>query len=148
MKADDLMVGDIVLRKGKPVQIVSTSGITYSFGQQDITIYQGKGNGLESHTMRGVAPMRLSEKLLKALGFAPSVSPDEWVYEDTAKRIDICVDYMQYDHWWVVVRHGHSKQTNNYQYFEGFADYLHLLQQILRFCCIDIGIDYEKIKDL
>lgn len=29
MKADELMVGDIVLRKGKPVEIVSTSGITY-----------------------------------------------------------------------------------------------------------------------
>ena len=26
MKANDLMVGDIVLRKGKPVEIVSTSG--------------------------------------------------------------------------------------------------------------------------
>ena len=33
MKADELMVGDIVLRKGKPVEIVSTSGIEYSFGQ-------------------------------------------------------------------------------------------------------------------
>ena len=38
MKADELMVGDIVLRKGKPVEIVSTSDIEYSFGQQDITI--------------------------------------------------------------------------------------------------------------
>ena len=69
MKADELMVGDIVLRKGKPVEIVSTSGIEYSFGQQDITIYQGKGNGLESHTMRGIAPMRITERLLVALLF-------------------------------------------------------------------------------
>ena len=72
MKADELMVGDIVLRKGKPVEIVSTSGIEYSFGQQDITIYQGNGNGLESHTMRGIAPMRITERLLVALGFASS----------------------------------------------------------------------------
>ena len=44
MKADELMVGDIVLRKGKPVEIVSTSGIEYSFGQQDIT-EGGAGQG-------------------------------------------------------------------------------------------------------
>ena len=43
MKSDELMVGDIVLRQGKPVEI-----------------YQGKGNGLESHTMRGIAPMRIT----------------------------------------------------------------------------------------
>ena len=148
MKADELMVGDIVLRKGKPVEIVSTSGIEYSFGQQDITIYQGKGNGLESHTMRGIAPMRITEKLLTALGFASSVAPNEWIYEDSEKRIDICVDHTELDHWWVCVRHGHSKQTDNFQYFEGFADYLHLFQHILRCCQIDIGICYDKVKDL
>ena len=148
MKADELMVGDIVLRKGKPIEIVSTSGIEYSFGQQDITIYQGKGNGLESHTMRGIAPMRMSEKLLLAIGFSYGVSPNEWVYEDSEKRIDICVDHTELDHWWVCVRHGHSKQTDNFQYFEGFADYLHLFQHILRCCCIDIGICYDKVKDL
>ena len=148
MKSDELMVGDIVLRKGKPVEIVSTSGITYSFGQQDITIYQGKGNGLESHTMRGIDPMRITEKLLMALGFASSVSPNEWTYEDSEKRIDICVDHTELDHWWVCVRHGHSKQTDNFQYFEGFADYLHLFQHILRCCQIDIGICYDKVKDL
>ena len=66
MKADELMVGDIVLRNGKPVEI-------------DITIFQGKGNGLESHTMRGIAPMRMKERLLMALGFTSSVSPTEWI---------------------------------------------------------------------
>ena len=123
MKADELMVGDIVLRKGKPVEIVSTSGIEYS-------------------------PMRITERLLMALGFASSVSPNEWVYEDSEKRIDICVDHTELDHWWVCVRHGHSKQTDNFHYFEGFADYLHLFQHILRCCQIDIGICYDKVKDL
>ena len=50
MKADELMVGDIVLRKGKPVEIVSTSGIEYSFGQQDITIRSEEHTSeLQSH---------------------------------------------------------------------------------------------------
>ena len=51
MKADELMVGDIVLRKGKPVEIVSTSGIEYSFGQQDNT--NGAGQGGNGGTQGG-----------------------------------------------------------------------------------------------
>jgi len=146
MKAEELMVGDIVLRRGKPVEIVSTSGIEDSLGQY-ITFYQGNGNGLKSHTMWGIAPMRITEKILTALGFASS-SPTEWTYEDSEKRIGICVHRMGPGHWWVCVHHGHSEQHDNFQYFEGFADYLHLFQHILRCCQIDIGICYDKVKDL
>jgi len=146
MKSDELMVGDIVLRRGTPVEIVSTSCIEDSFGQH-ITFYHGKDDELETRTMRGIAPMRMTEKMLTALGFASS-SPNEWTYEDSEKRIDICVDHTELDHWWVCVRHGHSNQPDKFQYFEGFADYLHLFQHILRCCQIDIGICYDKVKDL
>ena len=146
MKADELMVGDIVLRRGKPVEIVSTSSIEDSFGQH-ITFYQGKDDELETRTMCGIAPMRITEKMLTALGFASS-SPNEWTYEDSEKRIGICVHRMGPGHWWLCVRHGYSEQTDSFQYFEGFADYLHLFQHILRCCQIDIGICYDKVKDL
>lgn len=65
MKAEELMVGNWVLWKGKPVQVARVSGIVYEFGHIDVTLAHCNDNGiLESHDIKSISPIPLTDEIL------------------------------------------------------------------------------------
>ena len=65
MKANELMVGNWVLWKGKPVQVARVSGVVYEFGHIDVTLAHCNDNGiLESHDIKSISPIPLTDEIL------------------------------------------------------------------------------------
>lgn len=70
MKANELMVGNWVLWKGKPVQVARVSGVVYEFGHIDVTLAHCNDNGfLESHDIKSISPIPLTDEILEKNGF-------------------------------------------------------------------------------
>ncbi|MCQ2137875.1 MAG: hypothetical protein MJY60_04135 [Bacteroidales bacterium] len=71
MKASDLMIGDWVLWKNKPVQVVRVSGIRYEFGHYDVLLAycNNMGDGIESHDISSISPIPLTADLLGKNGW-------------------------------------------------------------------------------
>lgn len=66
----DIMIGDWVLWKNKPVQIAAVSGIKYSFGQIDVTLaYCNDEKVLESHDIKTISPIPLTAEVLEKNGW-------------------------------------------------------------------------------
>lgn len=78
MKANELMIGDWVLWKNKPVQVVRVSGIKYEFGHYDVLLAycNGYGDGIETHDISSISPIHLTVEILEKNGFIPS--PHKW----------------------------------------------------------------------
>ena len=65
MKANELMVGNWVSWKGKPVQVARVSGVVYEFGHIDVTLAHCNDNGiLESHDIKSISPITLTDEIL------------------------------------------------------------------------------------
>lgn len=66
MKANELMVGNWVLWKGKPVQVARVSAVVYEFGHIDVTLAHCNDNGiLESHDIKSISPIPLTDEILE-----------------------------------------------------------------------------------
>lgn len=61
------MIGDWVLWKNKPVQVVRVSGIKYEFGHYDVVLAycNGYGDGLETHDISSISPIPLTPEILE-----------------------------------------------------------------------------------
>ena len=69
MKANELMIGDWVLWKNKPVQIARVSGVVYSFGHIDVTLAHCGDGILETHDIKSISAIPLTPEILKKNGF-------------------------------------------------------------------------------
>ena len=66
INANELMVGDWVMWKNRQVQIARVGGIVYSFGHVDVTIaHCNDENLLETHDIKSVSPIPLTEEILE-----------------------------------------------------------------------------------
>lgn len=118
MKAEDLMVGDWVMWKNRQVQIVSVSGIVYSFGQIDVVLaHCNDDNLLEMHDIKSVSPIPLTEEILKK-NFSEPTDGLTWFPEEGGFN---CHTYVP------------KCEINAF----GLFKYVHDLQHVLRLCGID-----------
>lgn len=69
MKATELMIDDWVLWKDKPVQIARVSGVVYSFGHIDVTLAHCGNGVLETHDIKSISPIPLTQEILEKNGF-------------------------------------------------------------------------------
>lgn len=69
MKANELMIDDWVLWKDKPVQIARVSGVVYSFGHIDVTLAHCGNGVLETHDIKSISPIPLTQEILEKNGF-------------------------------------------------------------------------------
>lgn len=66
MDAKELMIGDWVLWKNKPIQVASVSGVEYSFGQIDVTLVHCNDKKLlEKHDIKSIQPILLTPEILE-----------------------------------------------------------------------------------
>lgn len=118
MKAEELMVGDWVMWKNRQVQIVRVSGIVYSFGQIDVVLaHCNDDNLLETHDIKSVSPIPLTEEILKK-NFPDPTDGLTWFPEEGGFN---CHTYVP------------KCEINAF----GLFKYVHDLQHVLRLCGID-----------
>lgn len=120
--ANELMVGNWVLWKNKKVQIARVSGIVYSFGHIDVTLaHCNDDNLLESHDIKSVSPIPLTEEILKK-NFPDPTDGLTWFPEEGGFN---CHTYVP------------KCEINAF----GLFKYVHQLQNALRLCGIEKGIE-------
>lgn len=121
MKAEELMVGDWVMWKNRQVQIARVSGIVYSFGQIDVTLaHCNDDNLLETHDIKSVSPIPLTEEILKK-NFPDPTDGLTWFPEEGGFN---CHTYVP------------KCEINAF----GLFKYVHQLQNALRLCGINLEI--------
>lgn len=128
MTANELMVGDWVLWKDKPVQIARVSGVVYSFGHIDVTLAHCGSGVLETHDIKSISPIPLTTEILEK-------NEIDTVFKTRYKGF-----YLEY--------HAEVGMIMLYVYNNGSFQptgvgfkYVHELQHALRLC----GIDKEII---
>lgn len=122
MKANELMVGNWVLWKNKKVQIARVSGIVYSFGHIDVTLaHCNDDNLLESHDIKSVSPIPLTEEILEK-NFPDPTDGLTWFPEEGGFN---CHTYVP------------KCEINAF----GLFKYVHQLQNALRLCGIEKEIE-------
>ena len=67
MKIQELRIGNKVSFKDTVVEIAGVSGIAYSFGAIDVTIF--RGGKTEMHDLKTLSPIPLTEEILLKCGF-------------------------------------------------------------------------------
>lgn len=130
MKANELMVDDWVLWKGKPVQVASVSGIKYSFGQIDVTLaHCSEEKFLETHDIKSIQPIPLTPEILKKNGFTHSFGDSDFYdYEKWEKKVDDKIIRVIKDHDGWFCRVDDKKLTRSM----GTAPAVHTMQNIIR----------------
>lgn len=102
----NLMVGDWVLWKNKPVQLVMIDGHIWSFNHVDINIAYCNdfGDGIERHDLSSISPIPLTKAIMFANGFESNGCKGVLVHK-TDKDLKV---YYEIDHFagdnndWVV----------------------------------------------
>lgn len=136
MKPEELMVGNWVLWKNKPVQIAQISGIKYSFGHIDVELAHCGSGFLESHDIKSISPIAITPEILEKNGFvikkkwaqlgnfgdSPLIM---WHFEDNSILHD-------YKHELEI----HDNETGKI-HIKIPCEYLHQLQNAMRLCGID-----------
>lgn len=153
MKATEIMVGDWVRWKNKPVQVVRVSGIKYEFGHYDVILAycNGYGDGLETHDISSISPIPLTPEILEKNGWKKHATYGN-TEDGTLEEI-----YMLYQHSFEVVfdnkeaisiRHFVSEEDDGYDKLlieyrdNGYKPmYIHTLQHALRLC------GFEELAD-
>lgn len=80
MKATELMIGDWVLWKNKPVQVVRVSGIKYEFNHYDVLLAycNDRGDGIECHDISSISPIPLTPEILEKNGFKKTQKTNDY----------------------------------------------------------------------
>jgi hypothetical protein len=130
MKANELMVDDWVLWKGKPVQVASVSGVKYSFGQIDVTLAHCNDKKLlETHDIKSIQPIPLTPEILEKNGF---VKQDDGWYKITLEENNL-VGVQNFENVsWIF---GAIVFPNLIDHLG--INYVHELQHALKLCKID-----------
>lgn len=129
MKANELMVGDWVMWKDKPVQVVRVSGVVYEFGHIDVTLAHCNENVLESHDIKSISPIPLTDKILEKNEFTHSFGDSDFYdYEKWEKKVDDKTIRVIKDHDGWFCRVDDSKLTRSM----GIAPAVHTMQNIIR----------------
>lgn len=131
MKAEELMIGDWVYWKGKPVQIAQISGIKYSFGHIDVVLAHCNDNNiLETHDIKSIKPIPINPEFLELNGFKKSGSYyiDECADEDGNSVIK---DY-EIIYW--DDKHCSIQNLITEDEIEFYCPSVHQLQQAMRLC--------------
>ena len=135
MKAEELMIGDWVLWKNKPVQIAEISGIKYSFGHIDVVLaHCNDDNLLESHDIKSIEPIPITPSILEKNGFMEyRYRQGDWFFVIENKENETLA----------IVSYGTSHRLEIESWddligsFErGGIKYIHQLQQAMRLCGI------------
>lgn len=69
MKPNELRIGNKVMQDKEICDVVSISGIKYSFNQQDVDLYYYGNNKLEKHVVSSLKPIPLTEEWFLKFGF-------------------------------------------------------------------------------
>lgn len=137
------MIGDWVRWNNKNVQIAAVSGITYSFGHQDLTLAHCNDDKLlETHDIKSVSPIPLTPEILEKNGFVKEK-------EERGFSEPYCV-YVCDDFQYVIKIYPKSLMDRYSRLYIGEDDdnenvsllinYLHELQHALRLCGIEKNI--------
>jgi hypothetical protein len=136
MKANELMVDDWVLWKGKPVQVASVSGVKYSFGQIDVTLAHCNDKKiLETHDIKSIQPIPLTPEILEKNGFTKGGMFAKTYYL-AVEDFEISV-YFAHVNTQLIIEKRNGKEIINLLNVE----YLHILQHALKLCGIDKSIE-------
>ena len=87
MKIQELRIGNKVSFKDTVVEIAGVSGIVYSFGAIDVTIF--RGGKTEMHDLKTLSPIPLTEDILLKSGF--ELSDRDWDYWDPKEELSFCM---------------------------------------------------------
>ena len=132
MKENELMVDDWVLWKGKQVQVVSVSGVKYSFDHIDVTLaHCNNEKVLESHDIKSIQPIPLTPEILEKNGFTTHISHCgvKWLWIEKQK-FELAID-----------EENGNKITTALGLIDIEIKYVHELQHALKLCGIDKTIE-------
>lgn len=144
MKAEELQIGDWVLWKNKPVQIAQISGIKYSFGHIEVVLaHCNDDNLLESHDIKSIEPIPITPEILERNGF---VIKKKWAQIGNFGDSPLIMWHFEDDAILYDFRHELEIHENDAGkvHIQIQCDYVHQLQQLLRFCGINKEIIVEE----
>lgn len=147
MKATELMVGDWVLWKNKPVQIVRVSGIRYEFGHYDVLLAycNNMGDGIENHDISSISPIPLTAEILEKNangGFGYYDNKSRATYHLHKEKEDVSI-YVEWERVYpepYIELHGLGDT-----FFKGYCDSVSKLQHALRLCGLNDLADNFQI---
>lgn len=139
MDAKELMIGDWVLWKNKPVQVASVSGVEYSFGQIDVILAHCNDEKLlEKHDIKSIQPIPLTSEILEKNGFV-KVFRGRYRFEDNRSIVEISTSNGEMK-WVRVSKYDENFSTTIINCLFANMRYVHEFQHILRLCEIEIII--------
>lgn len=129
IEPSDLMVDNWVLWHNKFVQVAEVSGITYSFGQQDVILaHCNKDGTLEKHDISSISPIELTNEMFEDNGWVFNSLPFVNAWEQYG--ISISSDFR--------VSFGQNVSIE--------VRYVHQLQKLLNICGLKKEAKNFKLK--
>lgn len=126
MKIQELRIGNKVSFKDTVVEIAGVSGIVYSFGAIDVTIFrEGK---TEMHDLKTLSPIPLTEEILLKCGFSDKNYKQGYIgidYKSGAMTLDFVLNKPGVMGNW---NKCHTFSLPDYRFVN--IDYLHQLQNL------------------
>lgn len=142
MTPEELMIGNWVLWKNKPVQVAQISGIKYSFGHIDVVLAHCGSGFLESHDIKSISPIDITSEILLMNGFT-KVEGIEDEYELRMDNNNVGVFIIIFDDGDIVVDIEKEIQDGANRIHHCEIKYIHQLQNAMRMCNIDKEIKIE-----
>lgn len=142
---EDLMVGDWVMWKEKPVQVARVSGVVYSFGHIDVTLAHCNDSGLlETHDTKSISPIPITAEILEKNGWRGK-SHTQWkFFRNGCDELNILLgkNYTQVEYLNMIYNPEDNAEVNYGHNFEfPRTIYVHELQHVLRLCGIEKEIE-------